>query len=136
YTPSSDATAVGVDQAELGPVQSDGSNATSLPIHGFSPRVNRSRSIELGAAPVATVPVTAGQGVSSSGPLSVLSTFDGLNHRQQRLANNRNQFSLEPPDQGLCVGNGVEMEIINDVMRVYAPDGTPLKGVEDLNTFF
>jgi hypothetical protein len=27
------------------------------------------------------------------------------------------------------------MEIINDVMRVYSSDGTPLQGVEDLNTF-
>src|SRR4029077_9974020 len=103
---------------------------------GGSNGVNRSRSIQHGAVDVTTVPVTAGQGVSSTGPLSVLSTFDGLNHRQQRLANNRNQFSLEPPDQGLCVGNGMVMEIINDVMRVYAPNGAPLKGVEDLNTFF
>jgi hypothetical protein len=85
---------------------------------------------------VDTSPVTDGQGVSSSGPLTVLSTFDGLNHRQQRLANGANQFSLEPPDQGLCVGNGVEMEIINDVMRVYNPNGSAAQGVEDLNTFF
>ena len=46
------------------------------------------------------------------------------------------QFSLEPPDQGLCTGNGVVMEIINEVMRVYTPSGTPTKPVEDLNTFF
>src|SRR5262249_11227349 len=32
-------------------------------------------------------------------------SFDGLNFRQQRLANNGNQFSVEPPDQGLCAGN-------------------------------
>ena len=135
YTPTPDGTAV-VDQAELGPVQAAATTDPNLPIHGLSPRVNRSRSIELGSVRVDTVPVTAGQGVSSSGPLSVLSTFDGLNHRQQRLANHRNQFSLEPPDQGLCVGNGMTMETINDVMRVYAPNGAPLKGVEDLNTFF
>src|SRR5260370_23411046 len=89
-----------------------------------------------GAVDRTPVAGTAGQGVPSTGPLSVLSTFDGLNHRQQRLANNRNQFSLEPPGQGLCVGNGMVMEIINDVMRVYSPNGTPLKSVEALNTFF
>jgi hypothetical protein len=59
-----------------------------------------------------------------------------LNHYQQRHANGGNQFSLEPPDQGLCAGNGVEMEIINDVMSVYSPTGANPGGVEDLNTFF
>jgi len=124
----------GLEPAELGPQQADAGSAAGG--SGGGNGVNRSRSIAHGAPDVTTVPVTAGQGVSSTGPLSVLSTFDGLNHRQQRRANGGNQFSLEPPDQGLCVGNGMVMEIINDVMRVYSPSGAPLKGVEDLNTFF
>src|SRR5436309_4138016 len=121
-----------VQQPELGPGLGEDSSAAGSRTND----VNRSRSIQHTAPPVTVVPVTAGEGVSSSGPLQVLSTFNGLNHRDQRLANGARQFSLEPPDQGLCVGNGVEMEIINDVMRVYAPNGAPLKGVEDLNTFF
>ena len=123
----------GVQQHELGPGLGDAESTA-----GFSRSngVNRSRSIAHGAPSVSVVPVTAGQGVSSSGPLAVLSTFNGLNHRDQRLANNRNQFSLEPPDQGLCVGNGVEMEIINDVMKVYDPSGGTVRGTTDLNTFF
>ncbi len=135
FNPTPSGVDNGLQQPELGPVQADSASATAASGGGGN-GVNRSRSIEHGAVDVTTVPVTAGQGVSSTGPLSVLSTFDGLNHRQQRLANNRNQFSLEPPDQGLCVGNGMVMEIINDVMRVYSPNGTPLKSVEDLNTFF
>ena len=134
FSPTPSGVDNGSQQPELGPVQADSASAAAAA--GGGNGVNRSRSIAHGAPDVSTVPVTAGQGVSSTGPLSVLSTFDGLNHRQQRLANNRNQFSLEPPDQGLCVGNGMVMEIINDVMRVYNPDGTPAKGVEDLNTFF
>jgi hypothetical protein len=63
-------------------------------------------------------------------------SFDGLNHRQQRLANSGNQFSLEPPDQGLCAGNGFVMESVNDVLRVYDTHGNPLTGVTDLNTFY
>ena len=98
--------------------------------------VNRSRSIQHGAPDVTGAPVAAGVGVSSSGPLTVLSTFDGLNHRNQRLANGGNQFSLEPPDQGLCVGNGLVMEIINDVLKIYSPSGATVKATEDLNTFF
>jgi hypothetical protein len=133
FQPTATGTGSGVQTPELSPAGLDGNNGGG---NGNGNGVNRSRSIEHTAPSVGTVPVTAGQGVSSSGPLSVLSTFDGLNHRQQRLANGGNQFSLEPPDQGLCVGNGVEMEIINDVMRVYNPNGTAAKGVEDLNTFF
>lgn len=71
---------------------------------------------------------------SSNSNLKV--SFDGLNHRNQRLANGGNQFSLEPPDQGLCVGNGFVMETVNDVLRVYDPSGNPLMGVVDLNTFY
>lgn len=63
-------------------------------------------------------------------------SFDGLNFRQQRLANGGNQFSVEPPDQGLCVGNGFVLESVNDVLRVYHTDGTPASGVVDLNTFY
>ncbi|HYK96996.1 MAG TPA: hypothetical protein VEU77_01255 [Candidatus Acidoferrales bacterium] len=67
---------------------------------------------------------------------TVQSSFLGLNHRQQRLANGGNQFSLEPPDQGLCAGNGFVLESVNDVLRVFDGSGTPLTGVVDLNTFY
>ena len=64
-------------------------------------------------------------------------SFDGLNHRQQRLANGGNQFSVEPPDQGLCAGNGFVLETVNDVMAVYDHSGTNLIGhAVDLNTFY
>ncbi len=63
-------------------------------------------------------------------------SFDGLDHRDQRLANGGNQFSLEPPDQGLCAGNGFVLETVNDVMRVFDTHGSPLTGVIDLNTFY
>src|SRR5262245_53557231 len=63
-------------------------------------------------------------------------SVDGLNFRQQRLANGGNQFSVEPPDQGLCAGNGFVVESVNDVIRVFHTDGTPAIGVVDLNTFY
>jgi hypothetical protein len=63
-------------------------------------------------------------------------TFAGLNHRQQRLANGGNQFSLEPPDQGLCVGNGFVLETVNDVLRVFDTAGNPLTAPIDQNTFY
>ena len=47
--------------------------------------------------------------------------FEGLNFNNQRFANGGNQFSVEPPDQGLCVGNGFVLETVNDVLRVTTP---------------
>src|SRR5206468_12921828 len=73
-----------------------------------------------------------------TGPVPVNTSFDGLNHYQQRFGSTagNNQFSLEPPDQGLCAGNGFVVETTNDVIRVYSPSGAGLTGVQDLNTFF
>ena len=63
-------------------------------------------------------------------------SFDGLNFRQQRLANGGNQFSVEPPDQGLCVGNGFVLEAVNSVLRVWDTSGNAMTGPVALNTFF
>jgi hypothetical protein len=45
--------------------------------------------------------------------------FEGLNHYQQRYSRGGNQFSVEPPDQGMCAGNGFILETVNDVMNVF-----------------
>jgi hypothetical protein len=80
--------------------------------------------------------------------------FEGLNHYQQRFARGGNQFSLEPPDQGLCVGNGYVVEPVNDVINIFSaatgasalPDNTATNIVSgfprnvnhavDLNSFY
>jgi len=83
-----------------------------------------------------------GQGQSVNGKAKaksnpeLVTSFDGLNFFHQRFANNGNQFSVVPPDQGLCAGNGFVLETVNDVLNVYAADGTSLLGVTDLNTFY
>jgi hypothetical protein len=61
--------------------------------------------------------------------------FNGLSHVDSRTASGGNQFSLEPPDQGLCVGNGFVMETINDVLAVYRPNGNLVAGPTALNAF-
>ena len=43
--------------------------------------------------------------------------FEGLNFFQQRYARGGNQFTVEPPDQGICVGNGYVVEAVNDVLQ-------------------
>ncbi len=62
--------------------------------------------------------------------------FDGLNNIDQRTANGGRQFSLEPPDQGLCAGNGYVVEAVNNVIQVYDNSGNALTGAEALNSFF
>jgi hypothetical protein len=63
-------------------------------------------------------------------------SFDGLNFFDSRFANGGNQFSGEPPDQGLCVGNGKVVEIVNDVYQVFDMHGHPLTNPIDVNTLF
>jgi hypothetical protein len=79
-------------------------------------------------------PVVASSPVAAS---DATLSFLGLNHRDQRLANGGNQFSLEPPDQALCVGNGFTLEGTNSVLRAFSSaTAAPLTGVQDINTFF
>ena len=73
-----------------------------------------------------------GQGANPRLALS----FEGLNFFDQRFANGGNQFSLEPPDQGLCVGNGKVVEVVNDVYQVFDTRGHALTNPIDLNTLF
>jgi hypothetical protein len=67
-------------------------------------------------------------------------SFAGLTHADQRLAGTgpyvNTQFSLEPPDQGLCVGNGFVLETINDAFTVYSKAGAQLIPTTALNQFF
>ena len=80
--------------------------------------------------------------------------FQGLNFYQQRYARGGNQFSVEPPDQGMCAGNGYVVEAVNDVFNVFSqatgasvlPDNTATNIVSgfprnvnhavDLNSFY
>lgn len=52
--------------------------------------------------------------------------FEGLNLYQQRYARRGNQFTVEPPDQALCVGNGYVVEAVNDVFNVFNAAGQSL----------
>lgn len=60
------------------------------------------------------------------GGAGLVRAWEGLNFFDQRYTSGGNQFSLEPPDQGLCVGGNRVFEVINDVLQVYSPTGKPL----------
>jgi hypothetical protein len=73
----------------------------------------------------------AGNGASASSGKKAKSNptfnfgFQGLNFYQQRYSRGGNQFSVEPPDQGMCASSGYIVEAVNDVLNVFnASDGT------------
>lgn len=71
-------------------------------------------------------------GIAGSNPGA--SGFDALDHRDSAVANG---FSLEPPDQGLCVNGSYVVEPINVVIAVYrASDHAIVSGPSSLNAFF
>lgn len=81
--------------------------------------------------------------VTTTSPGLALS-FAGLNHFDERFGSSShgNQFSLEPPDQGLCVGNDGNghvrvVEATNDVFEVFDTQGNRLlTRPTALNAFF
>lgn len=83
--------------------------------------------------PPTTPPTVNGQHVNNATPGA--SGFNGLSHVDTRTASGGNQFSLEPPDQGLCVGNGFVLETVNDVLALYKPGGKLVAGPTAMNAF-
>ncbi len=75
------------------------------------------RSLSAGGA-VAGATTTTGKKAKSNPQFNF--GFEGLNLYQQRYARGGNQFTVEPPDQGMCAGNGYVVEAVNDVMNVYS----------------
>jgi len=73
---------------------------------------------------------------SALAPFSANAGFNGLTHADQRLASGGNQFSSEPPDQALAVGNGFVLEAVNTAIRVRRTDGTTASATVGLNQFF
>ena len=119
------AAAVSIDPAtEIRPGDTDADAQQQIP-------GNRSPS----RVPSDHVPRPAGNALASSNPgLGV--NVAGLNFEDHRAADGGNQFSIEPPDQALCVGNGFVFEAVNNVFRVYSTSGAPVSDVAAWNPFF
>jgi hypothetical protein len=62
--------------------------------------------------------------------------FDGLDAQDSRNADHGNQSTTEPPDEGMAVGNGQVLQVINDAVAVYSFDGKRVSGPKSLNAFF
>jgi hypothetical protein len=82
-----------------------------------------------------TVPAPSGNAVTPGNSTG----FNGLTHADQRNAGTgaytNTQFSLEPPDQALCVGGGYLIESVNTALAVYNTSGARLTSVAAINQF-
>ena len=87
--------------------------------------------------PSGNVPRPAGSAVVAG---SALSQWDGINHFDQRFAGTgayaNTQFSLEPPDSNMCVGNGFLIENVNTALQVRTTAGAALTAIVPINDFF
>jgi hypothetical protein len=115
------------------PASSASSTKTDAPAHLFTRNPKMAKSpAGLKTPTVAGTPVVASPGAATG--------FNGLSHADQRLAGTgtyvNTQFSLEPPDQGLCVGKGFVIESVNDAFAVYSESGTKLTATTALNQFY
>jgi hypothetical protein len=60
--------------------------------------------------------------------------FDGVSSLDSAVTNFGAEF--EPPDQGLCVGNGFVVEPVNSAFTVYRRDGSVVAGPFNVNVLF
>jgi hypothetical protein len=62
---------------------------------------------------------------------SLLANFNGVSSRDSAATNFGAEF--EPPDQGLCVGNGFVVEMVNSAYTVYDTSGKVIAGPFNVN---
>jgi hypothetical protein len=122
--------------SKAAPDADEGSNPETGPREEeLDAQVSGSKSAQ--RVPASHVPAPAGQSVTGAAGAA---GFDGLSHRDQRTAGTgayaNTNFSTEPPDQALCVGNGYVVEGVNSAIGVYSPSGALLAGPTPLNQLY
>jgi hypothetical protein len=106
------------------PVLSPDRIARTLPGEGSSPIPSHSDI----AAPIVDATPVAGE------PANLLTDFNGLDAFDNLVA--LGGLEGEPPDQGLCVGNGFVLESINVTIRAFKTSGSPRGRVLPTNAFY
>ncbi len=103
-------------------------------------------TVKHGARPTRSVSPAGSAGVSNSATpqvqdpaaashrSDVLANFDGVGSLDSAITNFGAEF--EPPDQGLCAGNGFVVEMVNSAFRVYDTHGNTLAGPTNVNAPF
>ena len=81
-----------------------------------------------------TVPGAPASASAAAARSSALVNFNGVSSRDSQVTNFEQTF--EPPDQGLCKGNGFVLELVNSAYRVYSTTGKSLRGPFNINDLF
>src|SRR5207248_11506939 len=100
-----------------------------------APPDRRARAIHpvvSGAAVPDVAPAATAFGAASSAVL--VHNFNGVSSLDSAVTNFGAEF--EPPDQGLCVGNGFVLEPVNSAYNIYRTDGTKVVGPFNVNDPF
>ena len=104
--------------------------AVPAPGAAARPRAARRAGRLLASAPTATsAPSAAPSALPPEASLAV--NFNGVGSRDSAVTNFGAEF--EPPDQGLCAGNGFVVEMVNSAYTVYDPAGKALAGPFNVN---
>ncbi len=82
------------------------------------------------SAPAAAAAAAA----TSTSTGTLLNHFNGVSSRDSEVTNFNAQF--EPPDQGLCAGNGLVLEPVNSAYSIYRTNGTRVRGPFNVNDLF
>ena len=82
----------------------------------------------------AVSPPTAGSTPLAGPGGTLLENFDGVSSLDSAKTNFGAEF--EPPDQGLCVGDGFVVEPVNSAFRIFRTNGTSAKGPRNVNALF
>ena len=77
---------------------------------------------------------SASAAAAAAATSSALVNFNGVSSRDSQVTNFEQMF--EPPDQGLCEGNGFVLEPVNSAYRIYRTNGKSLRGPFNINDLF
>jgi hypothetical protein len=98
------------------------------------PHGARSTRASSGAAGTRAGQPPAAAAATATNTSALLHNFNGVSSLDSAVTNFGAEF--EPPDQGLCAGNGFVLEPVNSAYRVYRPDGSTVVGPFNVNDIF
>ncbi|PZS15930.1 MAG: hypothetical protein DLM57_11635 [Pseudonocardiales bacterium] len=107
--------------------------AASAPSHAVSPRSKGARQRPVTASRL-TSSAARVAGAASAATGTLLHNFNGVSSRDSEITNFNQRF--EPPDQGLCAGNGFVLEPVNSAYSIYTPSGKVVRGPFNVNDLF